>query len=288
MVSPAAVPEVKAATVRKIAGGFRFTEGPAYDGDGHWYFSDLPTKTLHRVSDDGKTELVRTGKQASNGIVVDLDGQLIFCEVGGRRIVLRLSDGQETTLADAYDGKPLGMPNDLWLSPSGGVYFTIPKTNKRRARVVPKDALNATVCFLTADRSKVLNVGSGLASPNGIVGSSDGKYLFVADPGARKCWRYSIMSDGTLKDRQLAAQQGSDGLALDSLGNLYTTSAHGISVWSKDAKLVGTINVPERPANMRFGGRDGHTLMITARTGVYSVRLPIRGDVTTPARQTKR
>lgn len=264
--------------VRKLADGFRFTEGPAWDGDAGWYFSDIPKKTLHYITQDGRVELIRTGKQASNGIVVGTEGQLLFCEVGGRRIVARSLDGKETTLADSCDGKPIGMPNDLWLAPSGGIYFTVPVTNKQRAKVVPPDAVNATICFISPDRKTVRNVGYDLKNANGIVGSSDGKSLYVADPRSQKCFRYSIEPDGSLSNQQVAATRFSDGLTLDEQGNLYTTSKEGVRVFSPDAKEIALIEVPETPANMTFGGIDGRILLITARTGIYAVQMQVRGD----------
>lgn len=273
------IQKLTSSPVRKLAEGFRFTEGPAWDGKGNLYFSDIPNKTLHRLSENGKVDLIRTGAQASNGIVIGSDGELIFCEVGGRRIVARSKDGKETTLADSCDDKPIGMPNDLWMAPDGGIYFTIPFTNKQRAKVVPPDAVNATVCYISPDRKSIRDVGIGLKNANGIVGSSDGKRLYVADPRSQKCWRYSIQADGSLSDQRLAADQASDGLALDELGNLYTTSKLGINVYSPDAKLISTIVVPESPANMKFGGDDGHRLFITARTGIYSVQMKVNGDI---------
>lgn len=263
----------------KLADGFRFTEGPAWDGNGSWYFSDIPNKTLYRLSNEGEVKLVRTGEQASNGIVVGSNGELFFCEVAGRRIVARSIDGRETTLADSCDGKPIGMPNDLWMAPNGGIYFTIPVTNKQRAKVVPPEAVNATVCYISPDRKSIRDVGIGLKNANGIVGSSDGKLLYVADPRSQKCWRYSIAADGSLTDQRVAAEQGSDGLALDERGNLYTTSKQGVTVYSPNAKLISTIDVPESPANMKFGGNDGRTLFITARTGIYAVPMQVRGGV---------
>ena len=268
-----------AGPVRKLADGYRFTEGPAWDGKGNWFFSDIPNKTLHRLASDGNVTLVRTGQQASNGIVVDVSGRIVFCEVGGRRIVARSVGGQEVTVADRCDNHEIGMPNDLWLTRSGGIYFTIPKTNARRAKVVPPDAVDGTICFIDQRDNSVRNVGIGLKSPNGIVGTSDGRYLYVADPVSKKCWRYTITDDGSLTDQRVAADQGSDGLAVDEMGNLYTTSPQGITVYSPDGEFVTTIKIPERPANMKFGGKDGRTLLITARTGVYAVEMRIKGDV---------
>jgi sugar lactone lactonase YvrE len=273
-VIPRAVGEV-----RKLAGSFRFTEGPAWDRAGGWYFSDIPNKRLHHWSEADGVQLIRTGKQASNGVVVDRQGSLVFCEVGGRRIVRRHCDGRETTLADACEGKPIGMPNDVWIAPGGDIYFTIPKTNKRRGKFVPADAVNGTVCLIPGDGSTVRDVGVGLRSTNGIIGSADGRRLYVTDPGSQKCWRYEIKPDGSLSNRQLAATKGSDGLALDRYGNLYTTSKEGVVVFSPQAEPIATITVPESPANMAFGGHDGKTLFITARTAIYSVPMNVRGDL---------
>ena len=266
--------------VRKLAGGFRFTEGPAWDAkSGAWYFSDLPNKKLHRWTKEKGVELIRTGKAFSNGIVIDGQGRLVFCEVPGRRIVRRLKDGREETLADKCDGKPIGMPNDLWRTPNGGIYFTIPRTNKKRARVVPANAVNGTVCYIAPDGKTVRDVGVGLKSPNGIVGTRDGKWLYVADPGSRKCWRYSIKPDGSLAKKTVAVPRGSDGLAVDEHGNLYTTGRdEGVLIFSWEGKQIASIPVPERPANMKFGGKDRRTLFITARTGIYAVKMNVRGN----------
>lgn len=268
-------PGVKA---RKLANGFRFTEGPAWDGKGSWYFSDLPNKTLHRWTPGKGVELIRTGMAFSNGIVVDRKGRLVFCEVPGRRIVRRSLDGREETIARSCGEKPLGMPNDLWLTPDGGIYFTIPRTNRKRAKVVPANAVNGTVCYISPDGKSVRDVGVGLKSPNGIVGSSDGRHLYVADPGSRKCWRYAIKKDGGLANQRVAADKGSDGLALDEHGNLYVTSKNGIAVFSPDAKQIALIPVPESPANMKFGGKNGRSLFITARTGIYVLEMNVRGN----------
>lgn len=273
---PPAVPAPLSTTL-KLADGFRFTEGPAYDNRGGWYFSDIPNKTLHHWSEDRGSLTIRTGEQASNGIVVAQNGDLIFCEVGGRRIVHRTLSGDERTLSDSCDGWPLGMPNDLWIAPDGAIYFTVPKTNRRRAKVVPANAVNATVCRISPDGKATTNVGLGLKSCNGIVGTADGKTLFVADPGSQTCWRYDIRPDGSLANQSVAAKAGSDGLAVDQLGHLYTTGREGVDVWSSDGEKVSTIPVPERPANMKFGGPDNKTLFVTARAGIYSVEMNVAG-----------
>ncbi len=264
--------------VRKLAGDFRFTEGPAWSAkEGALYFSDIPNKALHRWSEAAGATLIRTGEQASNGIVVDREGRLIFCETGSRRIVRRDADGKEETLADSCAGRPLAVPNDLWLAPDGAVYFTIPKT-KAKGSAVPADALNGTVCRIDPDGKNVTDVGTaiGIKAPNGIVGSADGKRLWIRDGGA--CWSAAIQPNGSLAGKRIAAEKGSDGLALDEHGNLYTTAKEGVIVWSPEGRQIGLIPVPEEPANMTFGGKDGRTLFVTARTGLYAVEMSVRGD----------
>ena len=273
--------EAPTGKMKKLADGFRFTEGPAWDGKDSLYFSDMPNNALHRWTEADGTTLIRKGERNSNGIVVDRDGGLIFCE-GGRRIVRRTSDGKETTLADQCAGKPIGMPNDLWLAPDGGIYFTIPRIKPSDADRYPKGAVNGTVCYITPDRKSVVDVGLGLKSANGIVGRADGKFLYVADPRSQKCFRYTIQADGQLTNQQVAADRFSDGLTLDEHGQLYTTSNEGIRVFSTKGQEIALIAVPETPANMTFGGRDGKTLFITARTSVYAVDMNVRGDFAEP------
>jgi arylsulfatase A-like enzyme/sugar lactone lactonase YvrE len=265
--------------VRKLADGFRFTEGPAWSpSEQALYFSDIPNKTIHLWSVNDGTKLVRSGGQASNGIIVDREGRLIFCEVGGRRIVRRSTDGKEETLADSCDGKPLAQPNDLWLAPDGAVYFTLPRMKTERSKAVPPNALHGTVCRISPDGKTLTDVGAAIAikTPNGVVGTADGKRIYITN-GAT-CVRADIQPDGTLANPKVAAEKGSDGLALDEHGNLYTTAKEGVAVWSPEAKQIALIPVPESPANMKFGGEDGRTLFITARTSLYAVEMSIAGD----------
>ncbi|MFN3151520.1 SMP-30/gluconolactonase/LRE family protein [Bremerella sp.] len=266
--------------VTKLAGGFRFTEGPAWDGTDSLYFSDMPSGAMHRWSESDGLTLVRRARHNSNGIVVTRKGELLFCE-GGRRIVLRQPDGEEKVVADECEGCPLGMPNDLWIAPSGILFFTIPIIKSNQADRYPEGALSGTVCVVSSDFTQVREVGYGLKNANGIVGSADGTRLYVADPRAQKCYRYRIGADGSLSDQQVAAARFSDGLTLDEHGNLYTTSNEGVRVFSPAGEEIALIETPEIPANMTFGGRDGRTLFITARTSLYAVRMNVRGDFTT-------
>ena len=270
--------------VQKLAGGFRFTEGPAWDGAGTLYFSDLPNRTLHRWTAAGGVELLRTGVEFSNGIDIDRDGSLVFCEVGSRRIVRRAVDGSEETLAEAVGEQPIGPPNDLWIGPDGAVYFTLPRDKRSRRKnppPPPDGALYGTVCRIDPADGTVRDLDPDdelVVGPNGIVGSADGTTLFLADPPGRTCWAFDLGPDGTLSNRRKIADVASDGLTLDEHGNLYTTGPDGVLVWSPDGSRIAAVPVPEQPANMTFGGPDGRTLFVTARTGLYAVEMNVRGD----------
>ncbi|MEM9702920.1 MAG: SMP-30/gluconolactonase/LRE family protein, partial [Planctomycetota bacterium] len=281
--TPSAEPPRAVGPMKKLAGGFKFTEGPAWDGTRTLYFSDLPNKTLHRWTEADGVETLRTGESFSNGIDVDAAGALAFCEVSGR-IVRRTQDGTETALATRAGDQPLGPTNDLWIGPDGAVYFTLPKDKRgRRAkRPPPPDGrLYATVCRIDPKTGAVRDLDPNdelVNGPNGIVGSADGKRLFLADPAGRACWAYDLAPDGSLSNRRKIADRGSDGLTLDDRGNLYVTGPDGVLVFSPAGEEIALIKTPERPANMTFGGLAGRTLFITARTGLYAVAMNVRGD----------
>jgi len=272
------------AKVEKLADGFGFGEGPAWNEEEQaLYFSDLKNKTIHRWStEDGLSLIRQTEDTFANGIVIDARGRLIFCEVGNCRVLRREADGSETVLADSVQDQPLGQPNDLWMAPDGGVYFTIPDKSRKIPRLVEEGRLMGTIVHVSADGKVTRDVGAAIEikSPNGVVGSADGKRLYFTDAG--KCRMAEIQADGSLANPSLAAPKGSDGLTLDELGNLYTTSKEGVEIFGPGAKRIGLIPFPETPANLTFGGSDGRTLFVTARTGLYAMPMKVRGDAATP------
>lgn len=266
------------AKVEKAGEGYKFTEGPAWDRDGAIYFSDIPNNTIHRSTKGGITTFAKP-EGSSNGLRFDADGTLLACQPAGRALVRFDAKGKVTVLADTYRGKKLNSPNDLWIDPTGGVYFTDPRYGSMDG--LEQDGFH--VYYLPREKDgygELARVLDDLVKPNGVVGSADGKTLYVADPGASKTYAYDIAAPGKLENRRLAADSGSDGLALDTRGNLYVTGV-GIQVYSPDAKLLETIAFPERPANMVIGGTDGKTLFVTARTGFYKVQLTV-GDGSDP------
>lgn len=261
------------AEVKLLAGGFGFTEGPACDAVGNVYFSDIPNSRTHIWSTAGKLSTFRTDSGGSNGLAFDRHGNLLCCEGVARRLASVAPDGTVTVLADRYDGKPLNSPNDLWIDPVGGVYFTDPRYGDQSGL----EQGGFHVYYLAPDHKTLTRVIDDLMTPNGIIGTSDGKLLYVADLGDDKTYAYEITGPGKLANRRLFASKGSDGMTLDQQGNVYLTRG-AVRVYSPAGEAIATIRVPEEPANVTFGGKDRKTLFITARTGLYAVPMNVRGQ----------
>lgn len=263
---------------KKLADGFGFTEGPAWDGKGNLYFTDLKNKTMHRWSEaDGLKLLRKHDETFVNGLSFDSRGRLFACEAGKQRLIRIDGPGAEVVVADRVGGRLIGHPNDVWVAPNNGIYFSVP--NKRKIKKLAQaGVLMGTMIYVPPNRTKARDVGKavGMKGPNGVVGSADGRRLYYT--GGGKCWVSDIQRDGSLKNKRLAATKGSDGLTLDELGNLYTTGKEGVTILASGAKEIGTIPFPETPANLTFGGTDGRTLFVTARTALYSIRMNVRGD----------
>lgn len=261
------------AEVRKLAGGFKFVEGPTWNaGDKSLYFSDIPPAHIIRYA-DGKATVALENSQQSNGLMIDRDGKLVACEHGGRRV----SRGEPGRLGEEvvarYEGKRLNSPNDLWIDAQGGIYFTDPRYGKRDDLEQDKEA----VYYVSAD-GKITRIIGDLVRPNGIALSPDGKTLYVVDNGADQLWRYPVKRPGRIgKGERIAFVQHPDGMTVDAEGRLYITCAHGVYVVRGDGKWLGVIATPEMPANCTFGGDDYRTLFITARTSLYAIDTLTRG-----------
>ncbi len=261
------------AQVEKVAEGFSFTEGPATDNDGNVYFSDIPNNHIHKWSPDGKISLFRDHTGGANGNYFDRNGNLISCEGTLRRVTSTDSKGKVSVLADGYQGKKLNSPNDLWIDPKGGIYFTDPRYGDTKD--LEQDGEH--VYYISPDGKNVARVIADMVRPNGLIGTPDGKILYVADHGGDKTYSYAIQPDGTLAGKKLFAPQGSDGMTLDERGNVYLTSKT-ITVYAPDGTKIETIEVPLEPANVTFGGKNGMTLFITARTTVFTLQMSVHGD----------
>ncbi|MDG2088693.1 MAG: SMP-30/gluconolactonase/LRE family protein [Arenicellaceae bacterium] len=265
------------ATVVKLSDGFIFTEGPAVDIDGNVYFSDVQTSKAYKWSVDGELTTFREQSGGSNGMYFDQTGNLLVCESGERRVTRVSLDGSVSVLADSYDGKKLNSPNDIWADPNGGIYFSDPRFRDQTG--VEQDGHH--VYYIPSDGTLIQRVVDNLEAPNGVLGTADGSKLYVADhgpdTGSEMTYVYDIQSDGRLGNRQIAAPQGSDGMTLDEHGNLYLTS-EGVDIYTQSGNKIVSIDIPERPTNVVFGGVDRKTLFITARTGIYSLKMMVRGQ----------
>ena len=253
-----------AAELEIIGNGFEFTEGPAADAEGNVYFTDLRVNRIYVHNRAGKTKVFRENSGGANGLYFDRDGNLLICEGNNKRITALASDGTLTALACGYDGKPLNKPNDLWIDSKGGIYFTDPIYGK-----VPKTQDGEHVYYIAPDRSRIIRVIDDFIRPNGIIGTPDGKTLYVADHGDSKIWKYEIKEDGSLRDKTLFAAVRSDGMTLDSAGNLYATE-NSVLIFNPSGERIGEIKTPDRPTNVTI---KNETLYITARTHFCSIKI---------------
>ena len=260
------------AEVEKLAGGFGFTEGPAADAQGNIFFTDIPNNRILKWSLDGKLTTFRENSGGANGLYFDKDGNLLACEGGGRRLISINPEGKVTVLADSYQDKKFNSLNDLWIDPNGGIYFTDPRYGNRDN--MEQDGEH--VYYLSPDRKNLIRVIDDMVRPNGLIGTPDGKLLYVADHGDRKTFVYTINQDGTLSNKKLFASEGSDGMTIDNEGNVYLTT-NAVLVYNPEGQKIETIKVPEWPANVTFGGKDNQTLFITARTSLYAVKMRVKG-----------
>jgi gluconolactonase len=260
------------ATIQKLAGGFKYTEGPAVDAEGNVYFSDIRNNRIHKWSvAEKKMSTFRENSFGISGLYFDKDDNLYACQRAKGRIVSIAPDGKETVLADEYNGKPFNKGNDLWVDPKGGVYFT-----GRYPDHSPLRQYNGYVFYITPDRKNVIRVVDDYHKPNGIIGSKDGQILYITDRKSKKTYTHKINADGTLSDKKFFASVGSDGMTLDEKGNLYVTT-DAVHIFSPDGKEIAVIKVPETPSNLCFGDKDSRTLFITAGKGFYSVQMAVAG-----------
>jgi gluconolactonase len=264
---------VPGAKVEQVATGFGFLEGPAADADGNLYFSDVVRERIHHWSPETGVTVFRERTGRANGLRVDLDGTLLVCEMGTRQLTAIDLEGQPTVLADRYEEQRFNSPNDLWVDPKGGIYFSDPRFGSTDDLEIKGNH----VYYLSSDRETLLRVTDDLVQPNGIIGTPDGSRVYVADQGAGRIWAYRPEMDGSLSDKRLFIAQGADGMTMDERGNLYLTG-QDITIFDSTGRQIGSIGVPEPPANLAFGGPDGTTLFITARTSLYRVGMLVTGQ----------
>ena len=247
-----------------VSSEFLFTEGPAVDAEGNVYFTDQPNDKIMKWSTDGSFSVFMEGTGRSNGLFIDKNGNLIACADLNNQLWMIDKNKNVTVLVKDFEGKKLNGPNDVWIDPQGGMYFTDPFYKRDYWTRGEKEIEEENVYYLSPDRKKLTIAASGLMQPNGIIGTRDGKKLYVADIKGRKTYSFVIQKDGTLTDKKLFADMGSDGMTVDSKGNVYLTGK-GVTVFNSKGEKIETIAI-DAPwtANVCFGGKDRKTLFVTA------------------------
>ena len=282
--------------VEKIAGGFKFIEGPVWHKNGYLLFSDIPSNKIHKyIPEDGVTTHIENSGfvgsnddkegPGSNGLTLDMAGNLIICQHGARQLVKYDLRGKYTVIASQYGGKRLNSPNDAVVKSDGSIFFTDPPWGLPKNGDDPNKELNHQGVY-RLKKGNLKLIDGDLSSPNGIAFSPEEKYLYVANlHGNRKeYFRYEVDGNGNISNRILFFDASSfeesgspDGIKVDIKGNCYFTGPGGVLVITPKGEHIGTIAPPERPANIAWGGKEGKTLFMTCRTSLYSIELKIEG-----------
>lgn len=267
----------KGAELKALAQDYSFTEGPAVDGMGNVYFTDQPNDRILKWSTDGTISTWMQPAGRSNGLYFDHQGNLLACADEKNELWRISPDKKVTVLLDNFQGKRFNGPNDLWVDPEGGIYFTDPFYKRNYWSHSEKEIEQERVYYLAKGASAPVIVADDLVQPNGIIGTPDGKSLFVADIRDKKTYRYQIQPDGSLSNKTLFAEMGSDGMTLDKKGNLYITG-RGVTVFNKKGEQIEHIPIEAGwTANVTFGGKKQKTLFITASKALYSLEMRVKG-----------
>jgi len=265
----------------RLATGFVFTEGPLWHPDGFYYFVDIRRSNLHRLTPGKEPELVRANTGEGNGTTFDLQGRLVICEGGNRRITRWSAGGQSEILMDRFEGKRLNRPNDVVCKSDGSIYFTDPGL---RVPLAERELPSAGVYRIAPDGTTTLV--ADCEYPNGLAFSPDERMLYVANTRwTQYIHALELDAGGGLVRRRIFADMSSDetdgvpdGMKVDVEGRVFCTGPGGTWVFSPDGTRLGIIRTPEVPANLAFGGSDLRTLFFTARTSVYTLRMKVPGQ----------
>jgi gluconolactonase len=282
----------------KLAEGFKFTEGPVWVRDrGYLLFSDPNANTIYKYTADGQLSIFREKsgydgsdiaeytQPGSNGLALDPQGRLTINEHGNRRVTRLERNGRLTVLADRFEGKRLNSPNDLVYKSDGALYFTDPPFGLPRFDDDPRKELPYSGVYRLA-RGRLQLLATDLKGPNGLAFSPDERYLYVTnwDLSRKVVMRYEVNRDGALSNGTVffdmtgaRGDEALDGIKVDQQGNLYVSGPGGVWIISPAGKHLGTIKGPKLPANFAWGDEDGRTLYMTARSGLYRMRLNIPG-----------
>lgn len=263
--------------VEKISSGYKFTEGPVWSMSGTLLFSDIPANRIYELKPE--KHVFRDPSGGSNGLTLDLQGRLIACEHGNRRVSRTEKDGSVTVIAASYRGKKLNSPNDVVVKSDGSIYFTDPTYGIKPEQ----NELGFQGVYRVKPGSPPVLLVKDFVQPNGLCFSPDEKLLYIADSSDLRHIRvFDVNKDGRLANGRVFAAipergPGPDGMKVDKQGRLYAAGPNGVWVFDPSGRHIGTISVPETPANLAWGDADGKTLYITARTSIYKARLQTGG-----------
>ncbi|HEY2993131.1 MAG TPA: SMP-30/gluconolactonase/LRE family protein [Methylomirabilota bacterium] len=268
-------------TPERLATGFGFTEGPSWHPDGFYYFVDIRKSTLHRVTPGQPVQVVRSETGEGNGTTFDLQGRLVMCEGGNRRLTRMAADGRVEVVVDRYEGKRFNRPNDVVCRSDGSLFFTDPGL---RVPLAQRELPYAGVYRVAPDGTTTLF--ADCEYPNGLAFSPDERVLYVANTRwTQYIHAFELDAAGALARRRIFADMSSDdtdgvpdGMKVDVEGRIYCTGPGGTWVFAPDGTRLGIIRTPEVPANLAFGGPDLRTLFFTAKTSIYTLRLKVPGQ----------
>ncbi|TMQ23616.1 MAG: SMP-30/gluconolactonase/LRE family protein [Candidatus Rokuibacteriota bacterium] len=271
---------LETAEAQRLATGFVFTEGPLWHPDGFYYFVDVRSSVLYRVTPGRAPEVVRDKTGGGNGTTFDLQGRLVLCEGDNRRVTRTGADGRLEVLMDRFEGKRLNRPNDVVCKSDGSLWFTDPGL---RVPLAERELPHAGVYRIAPDGTTALM--ADCEYPNGLAFSPDEGTLYVANTRwTQYIHAFELDAAGTVRRRRIFADMSSDetdgvpdGMKVDVEGRLYCTGPGGTWVFAPDGTRLGIIRTPEVPANLAFGGPDLRTLFLTARTSIYTLRTKVPG-----------
>ena len=263
----------------RLADSYSFTEGPAVDARGDVYFTDQPNNKIYRWDcESGEITLFTDQSGRSNGMYFDAQDNLIACADMDNQLWAFDLKGHSKILITGYRGKLLNGPNDVWIAKNGGYYLTDPYFKRDYwTRAPERQQPVEGLYYLAPGGKQLVMLDSTLNQPNGLVGTPDGKYLYVAEAKANRILKYDIQTDGSLSNRQVFANMGSDGMTIDDRGNIYLTG-DGVTVFDKNGQQIAHFPILENwTANVCFGGKERDVLFITASKSVYTLKMLVHG-----------
>lgn len=265
----------KGVQLKEISTQFKFTEGPAVSPNGDVYFTDQPNNKIWKYSTKAGLSLFKDNAGRSNGLFFDNEGNLIACADEKTELWKISPNGEVEVLLSLFENKKFNGPNDLWIAENGYIYFTDPFYPRPWWNYKEMPQRNPNIYLYKPDTKELSIAASNFVRPNGIIG--DNQKLYIADIGDSKTYVYDILPDGSLSQRKLFCEMGSDGMTLDNKGNLYLTGK-GVTIFNSNGDKIQNIEVPQNwTANVTFGGKKQKTLFITASEAVYTLPMKVKG-----------